>query len=1027
MSATVSPFDKMPDPENPAAKSDSSQPGASPQLPPRKHWRRRLVFSIVVLLLLLGGLAIFLPTLAGTSFVRGMVLARINRQLNGSVEIQNWSLSWTGGMRIDGIKVFDERKAEILSVAHLQTELSLLDAMRGRYHFGETSVDEPNLEQLIIYPDGSNNFQKLLKKTSADPAEPREPKTEPGPDDRKNQPKVSNSAKAVDVQGHFTVNRLRGYILDQRAGEPLIILPESSMSFRINSPQQPIENALVLVCRVGTNGTPGTIKIRGTAQTGVNATVDETLELASISLAALNPFLAMSGEKIALGGVANGAIEFKTGASTPFSAMGQITADHFTATDEATHVEIYSAEKINFAVRTAGDPTKAGTPVRVEASASVAHLKMAIAPTATTQPASPLQVTSGTASLKLSIARDTTGENTKFQDGQLTVNQLVLERGDSKYAPAQDAVSIQFAGEVNEAKGITALMLSVLNGNAFGSTIKMSEPLTVKSGGGAMNASGAIELAGKIAEVTSLLETLQGKARGNGYPYDGNYRLAEHVTTQGNVITLNGEVGIADFQVSDLDRKQPVFSEKQISLVNNISYDTGSKNLEITNLKCDMMGSDALHLNIAGAIQDVGERQAFDHMKLTLGYDLEKLWPIVYPMLSPQEQKDLKNAKVTGKFEKVFTLAGSYPAGKLFSEAVTSLKLNGAIAIGRFNGMGVDLAQLEIPLSLDGGMLRLIYADRPEGQQLPAAAYLNGGQLNLGGVTVNLKGKESRLTTPKDWKLITHATINPLLGDNLGKYINPVFTNSARARGLLDVSIAYCEGVALGAAMKTVDSGKAKILFSLHDMDIVNPLGSQMVGSLTKVIPANLLGLLGNVKGLNIPGGEASRDPSSSNIFQGEIQDAVVTLDQGVTTQDVTLQLGDAASKAQLATGQAGGPGNGGAIMPLHFSGDIHLADLRQNLQVTFPTELLARFIRVKGVGKTLADIFPAGIPLSLRGKTTKAEIDLGETGQRLIQGFTQSNLKSITGGKDEKGDDVLGGLLDALGGNKKKKDKKGD
>ena len=1217
----------MPAPGDPVKKSESPAPVPPPKAVRKKRWGRRIAIGFLLILVLIGGLILLAPTIAGTGPVRRAVLGKLNEKLNGSIEIQNWSLGWTGGLRVDGIKIFDDRKAEILSVAHLRTELSLLDAMRGRFHCGETVIDEPNLEQLIIYPDGSNNFQKLLKRSPGVTSEPRaERKSEPSKEVTKGSPEVAkkeaDGSKPLDVRGHFSVNRLRGFIQDQRAGEPIIIAPESSMSVKINTLKDPIENALVLVYRVGNNGLPGTIKLGGTSQSGDQGTIDEKLELASVSLVGMNPFLAMAGQKITLGGVANGAIAIKAGGANPFSTEGRITTDQFTAGGEMLQGETYSTAKLivplkisststdpktarlkieslgvqtdqatlalrgdfsptalenaihgkspgsegqltlsihvpnakpiadqlpktlhlqdgvklasgqlfhetniwlksdktvvesktdisditgtnkgkpialspihqttdvtllpgamampdlhdlaitlvsgfstvhgggktlanldlagnldlpkmqkelgqivdfgkvdlggtaDFAIRTAGDPTLTGGAIQWDVNATVAHLKMGGRDTAaTTQPLPPLQVTSATAHVKVSIARDQTAGKTNITDGQMTVNHLALERGESKYTSADDAVAIQFAGELDGAEKVHGLKISTLSGNFFGGALKMPEPLVVSGLSGAVNAGGAVELSGKIADITRLLETLQATADGKGYPYQGEYKLAERVATKGDVITVTGDGGITDFKVNDAASHQPVFTEKQVTFINNLGYDTRLKNLNISNLKLDMSGSDALHLTVGGSVRDLGGRQIFDQVKVTLGYDLEKVWTIVYPMLTPQQQKDFKDAQVNGKFEKVFAVAGSYPAGKLFNEAIRFLKLNGSLEVGRFNAMGIDLAKLDLPLSLEGGKLRFVFADRPENQQMPSPASLNGGQLNLGGAVLDLNGKELRLTTPKDWKLITRATINPLLGDNLGKYINPVFANSQRAAGLLDVTFAYCEAVAFGDALKTAESGKAKVLFSITEMDIANPLGSQMIGGLTKAIPSNLMGLLGNGKGLN-SNGSGSAAPAQSDAFQGRIEGAVVTLDQGVTTQDITLQLADPTSNGPAADQPAGARN---PPMLLHFKGDIRLATLQQNLNVTFPTELLSKFIRNKGVGKTLTDIFPAGIPLSLKGTTIKPQLDLGGITKQLVEGFTQANLKSITGGKGEKNGDALGGLLDALGGKKKNKDK---
>ena len=352
MSDPIIPSDvPMPVPGDPAKMPESSAPVSPPKPVRKKRWGRKIVIGFLLILVLIGGLILLAPTIAGTGPVRRAVVGKLNEKLNGSIEIQNWSLGWTGGLRVDGIKIFDDRKSEILSVAHLRTELSLLDAIRGRFHCGETVIDEPNLEQLIIYPDGSNNFQKLLKQPPAMTSEPpADGKTEPLKKVTKDSPEVAkkeaDGLKPLDVRGHFSVNRLRGFILDQRAGEPIIIAPESSMSIRINTMKDPIENALVLVYRVGNNGLPGTIKLGGTLQNGEQANIDEKLELAAVSLAAMNPFLAMAGHKITLGGVANGAIAIRSGGTTPFSTEGQITTDQFTATGDALQGETYSTAKL---------------------------------------------------------------------------------------------------------------------------------------------------------------------------------------------------------------------------------------------------------------------------------------------------------------------------------------------------------------------------------------------------------------------------------------------------------------------------------------------------------------------------------------------------------------------------------------------------------------------------------------------------------------------------------------------------------
>src|SRR4051812_9798582 len=102
-----------PAPEDPAANRTSSPPANAAG--PVKRKRRRWPFVLLGLLVLLIVLVLLAPTIASTSLVRGYVIGKINDNLNGTVSIDNWSLGWTGGMDVHGLKLFDDRKAEVLS------------------------------------------------------------------------------------------------------------------------------------------------------------------------------------------------------------------------------------------------------------------------------------------------------------------------------------------------------------------------------------------------------------------------------------------------------------------------------------------------------------------------------------------------------------------------------------------------------------------------------------------------------------------------------------------------------------------------------------------------------------------------------------------------------------------------------------------------------------------------------------------------------------------------------------------------
>ena len=253
----------------------------------------------------------------------------------------------------------------------------------------------------------------------------------------------------------------------------------------------------------------------------------------------------------------------------------------------------------------------------------------------------------------------------------------------------------------------------------------------------------------------------------------------------------------------------------------------------------------------------------------------------------------------------------------------------------------------------------------------------------------------------KGRRLIQNVSINSVLGDTLGKFINPVFANSKQAKGLLDVTVTKCDNLALGDKMYGGDSGALRIVFSLTDMDITNPMGSLLVS-----------GVLKQFKMPEMPAGDA-------DVFRGQIRDAVVSVDKGVATTDITLSLVDPSSvgAASQPSGKKKTEAATGA-MPLHFWGDIQLATLKQSLNATLPPQLIGKFltsipfVKVKDLPQALVAAFPNGIPVSVKGTTVDPKFDFGDIGKQFVGGFLKENPDAVKAGADIL-NQVLGGKKD--------------
>src|SRR5437016_2746958 len=111
----------------------NNPPSPTPPPPRKRRWLRRTLYVLGGLVVLVIILVLLIPTIASMGWVRSIVVGKINDNLNGKVAIADWSIGWTGGIKVDGIKVFDDQNRQVLEIAHVSTQLSLVSAIKGKY------------------------------------------------------------------------------------------------------------------------------------------------------------------------------------------------------------------------------------------------------------------------------------------------------------------------------------------------------------------------------------------------------------------------------------------------------------------------------------------------------------------------------------------------------------------------------------------------------------------------------------------------------------------------------------------------------------------------------------------------------------------------------------------------------------------------------------------------------------------------------------------------------------------------------
>src|SRR5438045_1013961 len=116
----------VPDPNQPNPPEQQQPAPATP--PPKKKRRRWLKITLgIVLFLIL--LVILLPTIASLGFARSLVISQVNKNLNGKLAVDSWSLGWMSGAKVQGFRIVDPAGNEILNVPKLNTQLTVLDVV----------------------------------------------------------------------------------------------------------------------------------------------------------------------------------------------------------------------------------------------------------------------------------------------------------------------------------------------------------------------------------------------------------------------------------------------------------------------------------------------------------------------------------------------------------------------------------------------------------------------------------------------------------------------------------------------------------------------------------------------------------------------------------------------------------------------------------------------------------------------------------------------------------------------------------
>ena len=173
--------------------------------------RRRWPWIVGGLVALLCLLIILLPTILSTGFGRRQVMGQVNKRLNGSVEMDSWSLGWLSGFHMQNVKVKGDSGDPVFQTNSISMDASIPMLLGSQKDLGTLTIQSPRLT--LARPRGGTwNFKELLPKGAK--------KAEDGP-------------LSFDLSGDIRIEN--GSVTVSQAGAPPMELRNASLRADIES------------------------------------------------------------------------------------------------------------------------------------------------------------------------------------------------------------------------------------------------------------------------------------------------------------------------------------------------------------------------------------------------------------------------------------------------------------------------------------------------------------------------------------------------------------------------------------------------------------------------------------------------------------------------------------------------------------------------------------------------------------------------------------------------------------------------
>lgn len=156
--------------------TDRHPPASAAPPPPKRRWGRRILFGLLALLglvlLLVGGVLVYVTSPAGEGWLRGKVSTLANETFAGRLEVGGIDLS-LGGLVLTDLKLYTPEGALVAEVARVDARVALGALRRQDVVISSSHVIKPRL-YLVQDERGLNLARALAPRTPA-PEQPEDP------------------------------------------------------------------------------------------------------------------------------------------------------------------------------------------------------------------------------------------------------------------------------------------------------------------------------------------------------------------------------------------------------------------------------------------------------------------------------------------------------------------------------------------------------------------------------------------------------------------------------------------------------------------------------------------------------------------------------------------------------------------------------------------------------------------------------------------------------------------------------------